>query len=41
VVAWGHRLVSSCLDEEAMAAFYMAHFDRAPESVAGGPPSGC
>jgi hypothetical protein len=40
-VAWGRRLVAGCLDVEALAAFYTAYFDQAPESVAGGPPSGC
>jgi hypothetical protein len=40
-IAWGHRLLSSCLDMNAVAAFTAAHIDRAPESIASGPPSGC
>jgi hypothetical protein len=40
-VSWGHRLVSSCLDIDAMQAFYDAHFDQALESVSSGAPSGC
>jgi Protein of unknown function (DUF3105) len=41
VVSWGHRLVSDCLDEDALLAFYEAHVDRAPESVGSEPPAGC
>jgi len=41
IVAWGHRLVSDCLDEAAFSAFYANHFDRAPESVATEPNPGC
>lgn len=40
-VAWGQRLVSDCLDMSAMRDFYREFFDRAPESVASGAPSGC
>jgi hypothetical protein len=40
-VAWGHRLVSSCLDLDALQAFYDAHFDQAPESITTGAPDGC
>ena len=32
VVAWEHRLVSECLDEQAFGQFYDAHVNRAPES---------
>jgi hypothetical protein len=41
VVAWGHRLLSNCLDVAAYRAFYDAHFDRAPESISADPPSSC
>jgi len=41
IVAWGHRLVTDCYDEQVFQAFYRAHVDRGPESVASGPPSGC
>lgn len=41
VVAWGHRLVMSCLDTKAMLAFYAAHVAQAPESITSDPPSGC
>lgn len=34
-VAWGHRLVSQCFDEDALRRFYEAHVDRAPESITG------
>jgi hypothetical protein len=40
-VSWGHRLVASCLDMSAMAAFYDAHIDQAPELSAAGKPSTC
>jgi hypothetical protein len=40
-VAWGRRLLSECFDLEAFEAFYAAHADRAIESSASGPPSGC
>jgi hypothetical protein len=40
-VAWGWRLVADCLDMEAFAAFYDAHVDNAPESIASNPSSGC
>lgn len=40
-VSWGHRLVSSCLDMDAIAAFYTSHVDRAPESVTSDPPTSC
>jgi hypothetical protein len=33
VVAWGHRLVSDCMDEKAARDFYAKHFDQAPESI--------
>jgi hypothetical protein len=41
IVAWGYRLESDDLDRAAFEAFYDAHVDHAPESIAGGPPSGC
>lgn len=40
-VAWGHRLVSECYDEEAFQAFYEAHVNHAPESSTSPPPGGC
>lgn len=40
-VAWGQRLVSSCLDLDALMAFFLAHYDNAPESVNSGAPDGC
>jgi hypothetical protein len=33
VVAWGHRLVSDCLDVDADQQFYAKHFNLAPESI--------
>lgn len=41
VVAWGYRLAMHQLDLDAIADFYAAHFDRAPESIDADPPSGC
>jgi hypothetical protein len=41
VVAWGHRLLSDCLDQAAFEAFYAEHVDRAPESISDGPPAAC
>lgn len=41
VTSWGHRLVSECLDEQALAAFYTAHFDRGPESNSNPPNPSC
>jgi hypothetical protein len=41
VVSWGYRLTLSCFDLDAMAAFYDAHVNQAPESVTSGKPSGC
>jgi hypothetical protein len=41
VVAWGYRLLSDCVDVRAFQAFYDAHFDRGPESIASNPPSSC
>ena len=40
-VAWGHRLLSDCLDRDAFERFYSVHFDQAPESVPSGPPANC
>lgn len=40
-VAWGVRLVSSCLDLRAFEMFYQLHFDHGRESVPNGAPSGC
>jgi hypothetical protein len=39
--AWGHRLVSDCLDMAAFTQFYQAAFNQGPESVGGNPPSEC
>jgi hypothetical protein len=41
VVAWGHRLVSDCLDLAAFSEFYDAHFDHGRESIGSGPPANC
>lgn len=41
VVAWGHRLLADCLDEEAFTQFYDAHVNQARESSTSGPPSSC
>lgn len=41
VVAWGARLTASCLDVPEIEAFYVARFDRGPESTGSLPPSGC
>jgi hypothetical protein len=40
-VAWGHRLVSPCVDEAAAEAFYAEHLDHGPESIPDEPPSSC
>lgn len=40
-VAWGHRLLASCLDLNAMRDFYEAHFDMGLESVDSPPPDIC
>jgi hypothetical protein len=42
VMAWGHRLLTDCIDPVAFADFYTDNFDRAPESEADDPdPIGC
>jgi hypothetical protein len=41
VVAWGHRLVSDCLDEQTFIAFYENNIDHGPESNAHPPNPGC
>jgi hypothetical protein len=41
VVAWEHRLLSDCLDQEAFAAFYTDHVNQAPESLTSPPPASC
>jgi hypothetical protein len=41
VVAWGVRLVTECLDMDAMAQFYEIHVDHAPESTTSMPPEDC
>ena len=41
VVAWGHRLLASCVDLDAIEAFYDAHFRMGREDVASGAPEGC
>ena len=40
-VSWGHRLVSDCLDIEAMRAFYDANVDNGSESNSANPPGYC
>lgn len=40
-VAWGHRLLTDCLDMDAMRDFYDRRANQGPESVSSGPPSGC
>ena len=40
-LSWGRRLLSDCLDLQAMKQFYNQHVDRAPESIADGAPEGC
>jgi hypothetical protein len=37
VVAWGYRLVSDCVDLDAAADFYAAHFNQAPEDIPSDP----
>ncbi len=37
VVAWGYRLVSDCVDLDAAADFYAAHFNQAPEDIPSNP----
>jgi Protein of unknown function (DUF3105) len=37
VIAWGHRLVSECLDVDADERFYAEHFDHAPEHIPDNP----
>jgi hypothetical protein len=41
VVSWGHRLVSDCLDIDALRAFYDANVDNGGESNPANPPSYC
>ncbi len=41
VVAWGHRLITSCVDATAFATFYAENFDQAPESEDAQPDSSC
>ena len=41
VVAWGYRLQTDTLDLPAFEAFYAAHVDQAPESIASNPPASC
>ena len=37
VVSWGYRLVSDCVDLDAAADFYAAHFNQAPEDIPSDP----
>jgi hypothetical protein len=37
VVAWGHRLVSDCMDEKAARDFYAKHFNHGPEDIPSDP----
>jgi Protein of unknown function (DUF3105) len=41
VVSWGWRQEFTCVDEDAMEAFYQAHADDAPESSTSDPSEGC
>jgi hypothetical protein len=36
-VSWGHRLVSDCVDLDAAADFYAAHFNQGPEDIPDNP----
>ncbi|MEZ4237280.1 MAG: DUF3105 domain-containing protein [Myxococcota bacterium] len=40
-VAWGVRMLTGCVDPEAIVAFHDAHVDQGPESLAAGPPDDC
>lgn len=40
-VSWGHRLLSDCLDLDALRNFYTAHVDQGPESSTASPGEGC
>jgi len=37
VVAWGHRLVSDCMDEKAARDFYAKHFNHGLEDIPSDP----
>ena len=41
LVAWGHRILSACVDKPVFQAFYDMHFDHGPESLASDPPAEC
>jgi hypothetical protein len=41
VVAWGRRIVSSCVDTATFAKFYTENFDHGAESDRDDPPSTC
>ena len=41
IVAWEHRLLSSCVDLTAMNLFFVEHGNRAPETVTAPPPASC
>jgi hypothetical protein len=41
VVAWGHRLVTSCVDPVAFAKFYTENFDHGSESESDQPDDSC
>lgn len=41
VVAWGHRIVSDCLDLTLFERFYGDHVGHGPEAEAGDPPPEC
>jgi hypothetical protein len=41
VVAWGHRLLSDCLDPVALTKFYTEHFDHGRESEDAQPDPSC
>jgi hypothetical protein len=40
-VAWGHRLLTSCVDVTAFTTFYNQNFDKGPESEDAQPSSSC
>jgi hypothetical protein len=40
-VAWGHRIVSDCLDITALEAFFREHQGDSPEYVRSDPPANC
>jgi hypothetical protein len=41
IAAWEARLTLDCFDPDAAHAYYLAHFDQAPESTGSPPPTSC